>query len=165
VIVLGVDPGTAATGYGVVARTDQGTHRLVECGVIRPPRGGPLAGRLAVIHDEVMVLIGRHHPDWIAVEDVFVHQNVRSALVLGHARGVVLLAAARAGLPVAEYNPREVKAAVTGVGAATKVQMQLMVARLLRLKTPPEPADAADGVAIALTHCLRRRTLRRAVVG
>ena len=163
--MLGVDPGTAATGYGVVARTEPGTHRLVECGVIRPPRTGPLASRLAVIHDEIADLIARHRPDWVAVEDVFVHQNVRSALVLGHARGVVLLAAARAGLPVAEYNPREVKAAVTGAGAASKVQMQQMVARHLRLKTPPEPADAADGVAIALTHCLRRRVMRRAVVG
>lgn len=163
--MLGVDPGTAATGYGVVERTGPGTHRLIECGVIRPPRTEPLAGRLAVIHDEIADLISRHHPEWVAVEDVFVHHNVHSALVLGHARGVVLLAAARAGLPVAEYNPREVKAAVTGAGAATKVQMQLMVARHLRLKTPPEPADAADGVAIALTHCLRQRTLRRALVG
>jgi crossover junction endodeoxyribonuclease RuvC len=165
VIVLGVDPGTAATGYGVVARSDSGTHRLVECGVIRPDRSAPLASRLAVIHDEIAALITRHRPDWVAVEDVFVHHNVHSALVLGHARGVVLLAAARAGVPLAEYNPREVKSAVAGTGAATKVQMQLMVQQLLRLKTPPEPADAADGVAIALTHCLRQRTLRRAVVG
>ena len=101
----------------------------------------------------------------MAVENVFVAHNTRSALVLGHARGVILLAGARAGLPVAEYAPREVKAAVVGRGAATKSQIQQMVARLLRLKTPPQPADAADGVAIALTHCLKSRAFRRAVVG
>jgi crossover junction endodeoxyribonuclease RuvC len=166
VIVLGVDPGTAATGYGVVARTDGPAHRLLECGVIRPPRDAALPDRLAVIFEELTALIGRHRPDVVAVEDVFVHQNVRSALVLGHARGAVLLAAARAGRPVAEYNPRAVKSAVVGSGAATKAQVQLMVARLLRLKAAPSPADAADGTAIALTHCLTAgRTLRRARVG
>jgi crossover junction endodeoxyribonuclease RuvC len=166
VIVLGVDPGTAATGYGVVTRPDAGPRRLIECGVIRPPARGPLAQRLALIFEEVASLIARHQPDALAVEDVFVHRNARSALILGHARGAVLLAAARAHVAVAEYNPRQIKAAVVGTGAASKRQIQLMVARHLGLKTPPEPADAADGVAVALTHCLRSgRLLRRAVVG
>jgi crossover junction endodeoxyribonuclease RuvC len=165
VIVLGVDPGTAATGYGVVERPDAGPVRLIECGVVRPPAQRPLAEKLAVIFEELTHLIARHRPDAVAVENVFVARNVRSSLVLGHARGVILLAAARAGLPVAEYAPREVKSAVAGAGGATKTQIQLMVARLLRLKTPPEPADAADGVAIALTHLLKSRTFRRAVVG
>ena len=163
--MLGVDPGTAATGYGVVERSDAGSCRLHECGVIRPPARSPLAAKLGAIFDEIEHLIERHRPDTLAVETVFVAQNPRSALVLGHARGVVLLAGARAGVPVAEYAPRDVKAAVVGAGSATKSQVQMMVARLLRLKTPPRPADAADGVAIALTHCLRSRTLRRAVVG
>jgi len=163
--VLGVDPGTARAGYGVVERPDTGPHRLIECGVIRPPAGRPLAEKLDVIFEELSRLIARHHPDALAVENVFVARNVRSALVLAHARGVILLAGARAGIPVTEYAPRDVKAAVVGAGSATKEQIQQMVARLLRLRAPPAPADAADGVAIALTHCLRARTFRRAVVG
>jgi len=167
VIVLGVDPGTAATGYGVVERPeDGGPPRLIECGVIRPPARGTLARRLAVIHGELAALIGRHRPGAVAVESVFVSRNARSALVLGHARGVILLAAEQAGLAVAEYAPRQVKAAVVGAGAATKPQVGLMVARLLRLRAAPEPADAADGVAVALTHCLTGlRRFRRAKVG
>jgi crossover junction endodeoxyribonuclease RuvC len=165
VIVLGVDPGTAATGYGVVERADGIPYRLVECGVIRAPAAATLAGKLDAIFLEIEALLQRHRPDILAVESVFVAQNPRSALILGHARGVVLLAGARAGVTVAEYAPRDVKAAVVGAGSATKAQIQMMVTRLLRLKSAPKPADAADGVAIALTHCLRSRTLRRAVVG
>jgi len=164
--VLGVDPGTAATGYGVVERPESGLHRLIECGVIRPPARATLARRLAVIHQEISALIARHAPGAVAVESVFVSRNVRSALVLGHARGVILLAAEQAGLEVAEYAPRQVKAAVVGAGGATKPQVGLMVAKLLRLKHAPEPADAADGVAVALTYCLTgMRRFRRAKVG
>jgi len=166
VIVLGVDPGTAATGYGVVERDAGGGLRLVECGVVRPRPGAPLAARLDTIYEEVTDLLARHRPDAVAVEAVFVHRNARSALILGHARGVVLLAAARAGLAVAEYPPAAIKKAVVGGGAATKAQIQHMVARILRLRTPPRPSDAADGVAVALTHAVRSgRVLRRAVVG
>ena len=164
--MLGVDPGTAATGYGVVERPESGLHRLIECGVIRPPARATLARRLAVIHQEISALIARHAPGAVAVESVFVSRNVRSALVLGHARGVILLAAEQAGLEVAEYAPRQVKAAVVGAGGATKPQVGLMVAKLLRLKHAPEPADAADGVAVALTYCLTgMRRFRRAKVG
>ena len=163
-IVLGVDPGTAVTGYGVVERPDAGPSRLVECGVIRPPARAPLATRLDALFEELTELAARHRPAVLAVENVFVAHNARSALILGHARGVILLAGARAGVTIAEYAPREIKAAVAGTGAATKTQVQLMVARLLRLKSVPKPADAADGVAVALTHCLRTRVLRRAVV-
>ena len=165
-IVLGVDPGTAATGYGVVERDAAGSLRLLECGVVRPPAGAALAVKLQAIFDEVTGLLARHRPDAVAVENVFVHKNARSALILGHARGVVLLAAARAGHAVAEYPPAEIKKAVTGGGAATKGQVGQMVARILRLAAPPTPADAADGVAVALTHAVRSgRVLRRAVVG
>jgi len=164
--VLGVDPGTAATGYGVVERPEEGPYRLIECGVIRPPARASLARRLAVIHEEIAALIARHRPAALAVESVFVSRNARSALVLGHARGVILLAGAQAGLDVAEYAPRQVKAAVVGTGSATKPQVGLMVTKLLRLKHAPEPADAADGVAVALTHCLTgMRRFRRAKVG
>ncbi|MDB4947911.1 MAG: crossover junction endodeoxyribonuclease RuvC [Gemmatimonadetes bacterium] len=154
-VVLGVDPGTAVTGYGVVARTGGGAVSLVECGVIRTSPKAPLAERLLEIHEGVAEVIRRTHPDSMAVEGVFYSKNARSSLVLGHARGVILLAGAVAGLKVAEYPPAEIKTAVVGTGAATKDQVGFMVAKLLRLKEAPRPADAADGVAIALCHCFR----------
>ena len=155
--MLGVDPGTAVLGYGVVTTCVATATRitLVECGVIRTRADQSLAVRLAVIFDGITELLERHRPDAIAVEGLFHGRNARSALVLGHARGVVLLAATRAGLAVAEISPAEVKRAVTGTGAATKPQVGAMVMRLLRLAAAPTPADAADGVAIALTHVLR----------
>jgi crossover junction endodeoxyribonuclease RuvC len=165
VIVLGLDPGTAATGYGVVEFAGPGASRLVECGVVRTAATSPLEQRLAQIFDAVTDLIAQHRPDVVAVESVFVARNPRSALVLGHARGAALLAAAKAGLPVSEYAPAMVKRTVVGAGAATKIQVQRMAARLLHLKTPPTPDDAADGVAIALTHGMRSaRRFRRAVI-
>lgn len=157
--VLGVDPGTAATGYGVV-ETGNGARRggcgeLVECGVITFPRGRSLPHRLAELHAEIAELIRRHRPTALALENAFYHKNVRTTLVLGHARGVVLLAAQQAALAIAEYSPATVKKTVVGRGGATKPQVAAMVARLLRLRQPPRPPDAADGVAIALTHILR----------
>ena len=165
--MLGLDPGTAATGYGVVeqAASPGAARRLVECGVVRTDASAPLEQRLAQIYDAVSEIIARHRPDAVAVESVFVARNARSAVVLGHARGAALLAAAKADLPVSEYPPAMVKKTVVGAGAATKQQVQRMTARLLQLAAPPAPDDAADGVAIALTHCMRAgRTFRRAVV-
>lgn len=150
-IVLGIDPGTATTGYGVVRGDGAGLVSLVECGVIRTRARDPLAARLAEIYDGVTELIRTHHPDALAVEDVFYAHNVRTTVVLGHARGVILLAGQQAGLPVLEYPPAEIKKAVVGTGAATKTQVQYMVTRLLRLRSVPQPSDAADGVAAALT--------------
>jgi crossover junction endodeoxyribonuclease RuvC len=152
-LVLGIDPGTAVTGYGVVA-FDGRTATLVECGVIRTTAKDPLPQRLLEIHEGVGELIARHRPDTMAVESVFYAKNVRTTIVLGHARGVILLAAQKAALTIHEYPPAEIKKAITGTGAATKAQVQFMVARLLRLKTAPQPADAADGVAAALCACL-----------
>lgn len=149
VCVLGIDPGTAVTGYGVVT-FDARRPTLVECGVIRTNAKDALPSRLHNIHAGVCELIDRHHPDTIAVEDVFYARNVRTTIVLGHARGVILLAAQQSGLQIFEFPPAEIKKAVTGNGAATKQQMQFMVAKLLRLKMAPQPADAADGVAAAL---------------
>jgi crossover junction endodeoxyribonuclease RuvC len=156
VLVLGIDPGSAITGYGVVRRNGStaASVSLVECGVIRTAPRAPLAERLMVIYEGVSELIVRHQPEALAVEDVFYARNVRTTVVLGHARGVVLLAGAQAGLPIHEYPPREIKKAVTGTGAATKEQVQFMLTQLLRLRTPPRPSDAADGVAAALTRCL-----------
>jgi crossover junction endodeoxyribonuclease RuvC len=156
VIVLGVDPGTAVTGYGVVSG-DGLVSSLIECGVIRTDARACLAERLAVIFDGISEVIGRHHPDRLAVENAFYSKNVRTTLVLGHARGVILLAGARAGLPVDEYAPAMIKKTVVGAGAATKSQVQFMTARLLRLKTHPSPSDAADGVAAALTSLMQGR--------
>lgn len=152
-IVLGVDPGVAATGYGVVVRKDGGAPLLLECGVIRTDAKERLPDRLRTIYEGVLEVMARHSPDVMAVEGVFYGRNVRTTVILGHARGAVLLAGTLSGLRVAEYAPAEVKNAVTGTGRATKEQMQYMVQQLLRLKTPPQPADAADGVAVALCHC------------
>ncbi|MCG6988574.1 MAG: crossover junction endodeoxyribonuclease RuvC [Gemmatimonadetes bacterium] len=152
--VLGIDPGTAITGYGVVTRLSGGSVSLVECGVIRTSAGEPLARRIREIYLEVEALIDRHRPFAVAVEDVFQGKNARSALTLGHARGAILLAAALRDLPIAEYAPREIKSAVVGTGNATKDQVGFMVQQQLRLKEAPAPADAADGVAAALCHCL-----------
>jgi crossover junction endodeoxyribonuclease RuvC len=154
-VVLGVDPGTAVTGYGVVARKGDGAVSLLECGVIRTHPRAPLPERLRDIHEGIVEVIARALPSVLAVESVFYAKNVRTSVVLGHARGVVLLAAALRGLQVAEYPPAEVKNAVVGAGAATKEQVGYMVQRLLRLKEPPRPHDAADGVAVALTHCFK----------
>jgi crossover junction endodeoxyribonuclease RuvC len=152
-IVVGIDPGTAATGYGVVARDRGGAVSLLECGVIRTQSGDPLPARLRQIHEGVVEVLVRHAADVLAVETAFYGRNVRTTVVLGHARAAAMLAAAMRDLPVAEYSPAEVKNAVTGSGRASKEQMQYMVQQLLRLRTVPEPADAADGVAVALCHC------------
>lgn len=154
-IILGIDPGTAVTGYGVVSRAEDGAVSLRECGVIRTASQAPLPERLRDIYEGVSDLLERHRPDAVAVEGVFFGKNVRTAVVLGHARGAILVAASLHRLEVAEYPPSEVKSAVVGTGRATKEQVQFMVQRLLRLKEPPRPDDAADGVAVALCHCFR----------
>jgi crossover junction endodeoxyribonuclease RuvC len=159
-LVLGIDPGTALTGYGVVRGEPFGALALVECGVIRTSARDTLPVRLREIYDDVRALIERLHPDALAVEDVFYSRNVRTTVVLGHARGVVLLAGEQAKLPVYEYPPAEIKKAVVGTGAATKEQVQFMVTRLLRLRTVPQPSDAADAAAVALAHIMSARVPR-----
>jgi crossover junction endodeoxyribonuclease RuvC len=160
VIVLGIDPGTAVTGYGVVRARGAGGAELLECGVIRTRASEPLAARLHDIYEGVRELLTRHAPAAMAVEDVFYAKNVRTTVVLGHARGVVLLAGQQAGVAIHEYPPAEIKKAVTGSGSATKEQVQFMVTKLLRLKSAPQPADAADGVAAALTCVMRADVMR-----
>ena len=153
-LVLGIDPGTAATGYGVVRRDGRAGVRLVECGVIRTSAKESLAIRVREIYDAVLELIDRHDPTSVSVEDVFHGKNAQSALKLGHARGAILLAAAHRDLLIAEYAPRQIKKAVVGTGNATKEQVGFMVMQQLRLKEIPTPADAADGDAAALCHCM-----------
>lgn len=156
--MLGVDPGTVVTGYGVVDGDDGGRGpKLVECGVIRPVRGAALPARLADIYEGVRELLNRHQPSVLALESVFLQRNVRSTVTLGQALGVILLAAAQAEVKIVRYPPASVKKAVVGSGRAGKRQVGYMVAQLLSLAAPPAPADAADGVAIALTHLLRRQ--------
>lgn len=153
-LVLGIDPGTAVTGFGVVRSAGGGRARLVECGVVRTSPGSTLAARLLEIHEAVAELVAEFSPAAMAVENVFQNKNARSALTLGHARGVVMLAAAMGGVEVAEYTPAQIKRAVAGTGAATKEQVAYMVQQHLRLAAPPAPSDAADGVAAALCHGL-----------
>lgn len=153
--VLGVDPGTATVGYGVVETGGPGRlARLIECGILRTRPRDPLPERLRVIHEGLTELLERHRPDVLAVEAIFYATNVRTTVALGHARGVILLAGAEVGIPIAEYSPAVIKKTVCGRGAALKPQVGFMVAKLLQLKAPPAPADAADGVAVALTHIL-----------
>ena len=127
---------------------------LLECGVIRTASGEPLPQRIRDIFQGIQSIIEKYRPQAVGVEDVFQGKNVRSALTLGHARGAILLAAALAEIPIAEYSPREIKNAVVGTGGATKDQVGFMVQRHLRLASPPTPADAADGVATALCHLI-----------
>ena len=150
-IILGVDPGSLRTGYGSID-TDGRRHRLLEQGALAPPARRPLPERLAFVHMGVARLIERIRPNVLAVEDVFHAANTRSALVLGHVRGVILLAGAQAGLPVHEFPPATVKLQVTGYGRAEKVQVALMVARLLDLREQGPTGDAADALAVALCH-------------
>jgi crossover junction endodeoxyribonuclease RuvC len=149
--VFGIDPGSVRTGYGCI-ETDGRQHTLMACGAIVPAAGAALPDRLRGIHEGLRELIDRHRPDCIAIENLFHAKNVKSALVLGHARGVAVLAAAQAGLPIFEYTPAAIKASVVGHGRAGKAQMQYMVKALLRLDAVPTPHDAADALAIALCH-------------
>ncbi len=154
---MGVDPGTAVTGYGVLSSEESGSLSLLECGVIRTSSGEPLPSRIREIFEGIQEIIDQFHPEVVVVEDVFQGKNVRSALTLGHARGAILLAASLADLRIAEYSPREIKKAVVGNGSATKDQVGFMVTRHLRLADPPAPSDASDGVAAALCYCLEER--------
>lgn len=153
-VILGIDPGTACTGYGVVARKGGRTVTLVECGVIRTSSSEPLAHRIRDIHEGVVELIQRHRPAVVSVEDVYHGKNAHTALTLGHTRGAILLAAALEERSIAEYTAVEIKKAVVGTGRATKEQVAFMVQKQLRLRTAPKPSDAADGVAAALCHCM-----------
>ncbi|MGI8428267.1 MAG: crossover junction endodeoxyribonuclease RuvC [Solirubrobacteraceae bacterium] len=160
-IVLGIDPGTASTGYGVVQSLRSRLHAL-EQGVIRTAAGTPLERRLADIHARVGELLDVHNPDAIAIEELYFGANVRTAFAVGQARGVVLLAAGQRGVDTRSYTPQQVKAAVCGHGAAAKDQVGRMVARLLALPEPPQADHAADALAVAICH-VNRAPLARAV--
>jgi|SRR5271170_5586184 len=159
--VFGIDCGTECTGYGIVEWDDAAcSPRLVSLGAggIRLSKKDPLPQRLALVYARLIELLAAHQPDVVAVEEVFYSVNAKSALKLGHVRGVALLAAATAKLPYAEYAPLKIKSTVTGYGLAQKEQVQFMVARLLNLPCVPEPSDAADALAIAICHIHHSQT-------
>jgi crossover junction endodeoxyribonuclease RuvC len=158
--VLGIDPGTAATGYAVVEPKIGTPGHLIECGVIRTRSNHAMSNRLETIFDGVTELIARHSPATVAVETAFLKTNVQTTVTLGQARGMVLLAAAKAGAKIAEFTPATVKKSVSGTGGADKKQVAYMVQRLLRLKEPPKPDDAADACAIALTYLIKSGSKR-----
>jgi crossover junction endodeoxyribonuclease RuvC len=160
-IVLGIDPGTASTGYGAVQAAGSRLRALAS-GVIQTPPGVPLERRLAEIHARVGELLDAHAPDAIAIEELYFGANVRTAFAVGQARGVVLLAAGQRGVPCRSYTPQQVKGAVCGHGRAGKDQVGRMVARLLGLSAPPAPDHAADALAVAICDA-NRAPLARAV--
>jgi len=149
--IFGIDPGSERTGYGCV-ESDGRRHRLVTCGAITAPPGAGLPQRLSRIYRELSAQLRAAQPDCVAIENLFHAVNARSALKLGHARGVAMLAAVEAGCDVVEYTPAEVKRAVVGYGRAEKPQVQLMVKLLLGLAAAPSPHDAADALAVAICH-------------
>lgn len=149
--IFGIDPGSERTGYGCV-ETDGSRHRMVDCGAIRAASSAAFPDRLLEIHRRLSELIARHRPDGVAIENLFFAVNARSALRLGHARGVAMLAAAECGVPVFEYTPAEIKRAVVGYGRAEKPQVQKMIKLILGLPTIPTPHDAADALAVAICH-------------
>lgn len=149
--ILGLDPGTASTGYGIIDAVD-GQIQVVTYGVIRTEAGEPAPKRLQLIYEELNDLLLAYRPDTAGVEEVFFGRNITTAISVGQARGVLLLALANSGISIGEYSPPLIKEAVTGFGKADKTQVQLMVRNLLDLEETPRPDDAADGLAIAITH-------------
>ncbi|MEI3843401.1 MULTISPECIES: crossover junction endodeoxyribonuclease RuvC [Microbacterium] len=154
--VLGIDPGLTRCGVGIVDVDARRRGTLVHVDVIRTPVDAPIGERLAAVAAGIREVMAVHRPDAVAVERVFAQQNRQTVMGTAQASGVALLVAAEAGLPAATHTPSEVKAAVTGYGSADKKQVQAMIARILRLDAPPQPADAADALAIALCHAWRR---------
>lgn len=156
-LALGIDPGTATTGYGLVRRMPDGELVSVQYGILSTPKDGTPPARLEMLYDQLHDLLKKHKPDSAAVEKLFFSRNVTTALAVGQARGVVLLSIQQAGIDVFEYTPSEVKQAVAGYGSAEKRQVQEMVRALLQLDSIPRPDDAADALAIAITHLNTKR--------
>lgn len=150
-IIIGIDPGTNITGYGII-NIDSFNYQALDYGCIRPPSNLKITDRYLIIYNSLEHLLDLHKPQVLAIETQFVHKNVQSAIKLGMARGVVIVAAKRRGISVVEYSPTKAKRAVSGNGHASKIQVQGMVQKLLNLKNLPEPEDAADALALALCH-------------
>jgi crossover junction endodeoxyribonuclease RuvC len=149
--IFGIDPGSERTGYGCI-ESSGGRYRVVICGILSAPPHATFPEKLLAIHRGLRALLARHEPECVAVENIFYAKNVRSALKLGHARGVALLAASESAIPVVEYSPAEIKRSVVGYGRAEKHQVQGMMKVLLGLEAVPSPHDVADALAVALCH-------------
>jgi len=149
--ILGLDPGTATTGYGIVDAND-GVLTAVTYGTITTPAKTPMPSRLQTIEQELKQLLQTYQPDTAGIEEVFFGRNVTTAITVGQARGVLMLTLANAGISIGEYSPPKIKESVTGYGKADKNQVQLMIRNLLDLEETPRPDDAADGLAVAITH-------------
>lgn len=157
--IIGIDPGTATTGFGVIDIVN-GKPKFVDAGVITTPPGGPMSDRLVTLYDELTQVIAENKPDQAAVELLYFSANVTTGISVGQARGVVLLALAQAGMSIpGEYTPMQVKMGVTGYGGAKKPQVQEMVKMILNLSAIPKPDDAADALAVALTHANQAKIL------
>jgi crossover junction endodeoxyribonuclease RuvC len=154
--ILGIDPGTGRVGWGIVTK-EKGVETLVDCGCFETPVNSPLPSRLSSIYDFITHLLEQHEPAEFACESLFFATNAKTAFDVGAARGVILLAAQKAGLPISQYTPLQVKSSLTGYGAADKKQVQFMVTKVLHLKETPQPDDAADALAIALTHLFTQK--------
>ena len=158
--ILGIDPGVAIVGFGLI-ESDRGTLRMLQYGAITTPAGLPLAARLAQINRDLEELIDTFRPDEISVEELFFSKNITTGIAVAHARGVILCAAEKKKIPIYEYTPMQVKQAVVGYGLADKKQVMDMTRRLLKLKAVPRPDDAADALAIALCHARSATSLLR----
>jgi crossover junction endodeoxyribonuclease RuvC len=158
-IILGIDPGTRITGYGVI-KVVSAHHEPIDFGCIRPPVNLPISERYLALFNALEHLLETHNPDAVAVETQFVYKNVQSAMKLGMARAMVILAAARRKIPLFEYTPKKAKLAVVGNGAASKEQVQRMIQLLLKLPDLPEPEDAADALALAICHAHAPKFIR-----
>jgi crossover junction endodeoxyribonuclease RuvC len=158
-IILGIDPGTAITGFGVI-KSKKESFEYINCGCITTCAGLPLAGRLSCIYDDVKSLIKKYRPDVVAMEELFFFKNVKTAMTVSHARGVLVLAAQKSGLPIFEYTPLQIKQALTGYGRADKKQIQEMVKGILNLNKIPKPDDAADALAVAICHANSAKDLK-----
>jgi crossover junction endodeoxyribonuclease RuvC len=156
--ILGIDPGTATTGFGLIEETQTGLLTL-EYGIISTPASMPMDKRLVILYDRLNELILKYHPESCAVERLFFRRNVTTAISVGQARGVILLSLSMNNVPIAEYTPMEIKLAVAGYGGAEKKQVQFMVQSILELKELPKPDDAADALAIAICHLHSKRIM------
>lgn len=156
-IIMGIDPGTTVTGYGII-RADYPFYHAVDFGCIRPPRHLKITDRYLIIYNGLEHLFEEHKPHVLAIETQFVHKNVQSAIKLGMARGIAIIAAKKKGIPVIEYSPSEAKRAVSGNGHASKIQIQEMVRQLLHLAIVPEPEDAADALALAICYAHSKKS-------
>ena len=160
--ILGIDPGVAIVGFGIVD-SEGGTQRMVQYGAINTPANTPLAARLVLIEQDLTELLEQFKPDEVAIEELFFSKNITTGIAVAHARGVILATVEKAGIPLYEYTPMQVKQAVVGYGLAEKNQVMDMTKRLLKLRSIPKPDDAADALAIAICHARSATSLLRRV--